>query len=108
MTTNGDPRVQELMVDVAVLKTRLEEANRALERQAGEYERRLGQLNDSHDRAERVLSTYLTRESFDNWKTGVDEFIFLNRGRSGLWLQVITTILAISAVAVSLWGIIGN
>ena len=65
LITNGDPRVHELMVDVAVLKTRLEEANKALERQASEYERRLGELNQSHDQAERVLATYLTRESFE-------------------------------------------
>ncbi len=107
MTVNGgDPRVQELLVDVAVLKTRLDEAHRALERQAAEYARRLGELNQSHERAERVLTTYLPREAFEPWKAGVDEFIYANRGRNSLWPQIITTVLAVTAIAVSIWGAI--
>ena len=50
------------MVEVAVLKARIDEKDRALSIQAKEYERRLEDLNNAHARAERVLGTYVPRE----------------------------------------------
>lgn len=53
---NGDPRVQELMTEVAVLKTLLGERDKALGLQAEEYERRLDVLNHAHEEARQVAA----------------------------------------------------
>ena len=67
MMENGDlhKTIQELMVEVAVLKTRVNTKEDALKIQAREYERRLHELNDAHNLARTVLATYLPREIFD-------------------------------------------
>lgn len=57
--------VQELLIEVAVLKSRLDEARAALGTQAKEYERRLHELNNAHQRAEFVAKAYITREVHD-------------------------------------------
>lgn len=58
-------QIQELSVEVAVLKTRLGASESALSLQAKEYERRLESLNSAHQQAEKVQHTYVTREMHD-------------------------------------------
>ena len=44
----------------------LAERDKALALQAREYERRLDELNHSHDEARRVLGTYVTRDVYEH------------------------------------------
>jgi hypothetical protein len=64
---NGDlhKTIQELSIEVAVLKTRVHGKEEALTIQAREYERRVHELNDAHNLARNVLNTYLPREIFE-------------------------------------------
>ena len=64
---NGDlhKTIQELMVEVAVLKTRVSGKEEALNIAAREYERRLTDLNHAHQLARDTLQTYLPREIFE-------------------------------------------
>lgn len=64
---NGDlhASIQELTVEVAVLKTRLKSSELALEIQSREYERRLEELNHSHQAAVVDRAQYVTRELHD-------------------------------------------
>lgn len=57
--------IQELTVEVAVLKTRLKASELALEIQSKEYERRLEELNHSHQAAIVDRTQYVTRELHD-------------------------------------------
>lgn len=64
---NGDlhASIQELTVEVAVLKTRLKASEIALDIQSREYERRLEELNHSHQAAVVDRAQYVTRELHD-------------------------------------------
>lgn len=64
---NGDlhASIQELTVEIAILKTRLKASDIALEVQSREYERRLEELNHLHKRAEVDRAQYVTRELHD-------------------------------------------
>ena len=117
MPTNGDLRVtvQELTVEVAVLRERLHEhkltASKALELQAKEYERRLDDLNHAHQQARETLQTYLPREIHDKemrdlsiWQRSVDTDRASNQGRT----SAVTTILAILLSVVSIIAVAWN
>lgn len=58
--TADDPTVR-----LAVLETRLEERERALELQAAEYTRRLDDLNHAHQQREERDRDYIMREVFE-------------------------------------------
>lgn len=64
---NGDlhASIQELTVEIAVLKTRLKSSELALAIQSKEYERRLEELNHSHQAAIVDRTQYVTRELHD-------------------------------------------
>lgn len=57
--------VQELMVEIAVLKTRLTESEKAMSLQASEYARRLDELNHSHANMNNDRAKYVTRDLHD-------------------------------------------
>ena len=80
---NGDlhKTIQELMVEVAVLKTRVNTKEDALKIQAREYERRLHELNDAHNLARNVLATYLPREIFDKEHSALQAKVEYNASR---------------------------
>lgn len=110
-TGNGDLRVtvQQLTVDVAVLEERLRASKDALANQATEYARRLAELNQAHDRAERVLSTYITRDLFDQtvrewseWRRAVDAERATNSGRNSTFAAIGAAVLAVSSLGISL------
>ena len=114
-TPNGDLRVavQELTVEIAVLTERLEASKDALKVQASEYARRLMELNNAHERAERVLGTYVTRESFEQtirelegWRRAVDGDRASSSGRNSTYTSVIAIVFALAAVAAQVWGAI--
>ena len=48
-------------------ESQLELRDQALQVQAREYERRLEALNHAHEEAQRVLNTYLPRETWEAW-----------------------------------------
>ena len=48
-------------------ESQLELRDQALQVQAREYERRLEALNHAHQEAQRVLNTYLPRETWEAW-----------------------------------------
>ena len=109
---NGHLRasVQTLMVEVAVLKSQLVDSRSALDTQAKEYERRLNELNQSHERAERVLGTYITREryerwtqDFEVWRRKVEADLANNQGGRSMLVSVFAATLAIGTLIASLW-----
>jgi hypothetical protein len=117
--SNVDQRLHELIVDVAVLKTRMDESVINRDRQAIENERRLYELNQSQDRADRVLATYITRDSFEQtvgewtaWRRVVDSELSISRGRStGLekgWGWIIGFVTVAAAVAGAIGAFIGH
>ena len=83
MMENGDlhKTIQELMVEVAVLKTRVNSKEDSLRLQAKEYERRLHELNDAHNLARTVLATYLPREIFDKEHSALQSRVEYNASR---------------------------
>ena len=106
MTTNGsDPRVQELSVEVAVLKARLDAKEEALGLQAKEYERRLHDLNDAHRLARDTLITYLPREIFekqiagwDDWRRIVDSDRSTNAGSKAMLAAIVSIFLSLASL----------
>ena len=125
MTTlpNGDMRatVQELLVEIAVLHTKLDSAKEAVNLQAEEYKRRLTELNHAHSRAENTLNTFTPRELFEraikevkertdlalkeveSWRRTVDAYMANNsghnRGVSDVWGWITAALIAGAAVA---------
>lgn len=63
--------VAALKIELAVLKSEAASKDKALEKQAHEYERRLHDLNDAHAEAREVLATYVTREVYDKMHDGI-------------------------------------
>lgn len=57
----------DLEVRLARLEERIEGMRAAVELQAAEYERRLQDLNHSHDEARKVQSVTVTRDRFDEY-----------------------------------------
>ena len=80
---NGDlhKTIQELTIEVAVLKTRIDAKEHALAIQAKEYERRLHDLNDAHRLARDTLATYLPREIFDKEHNALQNQVAYNAVR---------------------------
>ena len=85
---NGDlhRQVQELLVEVAVLKTRVHGKEEALRIQAAEYERRLNDLNHAHALARDTLATYLPREIFEKEHAALQTRVEYNSKRIELIL----------------------
>ena len=116
--TNGHLRasVQELMVEVAVLKSRLETSKEALTIQSIEYERRLGELNHAHSKAEAVLShygsTYLTIDRFERfyndehtvWRRSVDDRLSTDKSSNATYTAIIAGIMALIAIGIQAWS----
>ena len=113
---NGDTRaaVQELTTEVAVLTERLhahkEAANKALNLQAKEYERRLDELNHVLAREREKDKSYMPREiiekwmeHIDIWRREVDVDRATNASRNSTYTSVLAVLLAIVSIAVSGW-----
>jgi hypothetical protein len=109
--SNGELRhtIQRLDKEVAVLQTRVEEKDKALKLQALEYERRLEYLNQSHERAEKILGTYATRETLDRiqseteqWRRTVDLKLASNEGAKAMLASVVSGLIAIAAFVASI------
>jgi hypothetical protein len=103
--------IQELLVEIAVLKTKNDEREKALSIQALEYERRLDVLNHAHAEAQRVLNTYLPREIYDKgmdtlrlWQTSVTTQLDLAQGRNSTITAIGAALMAIAALGVSVWS----
>ena len=105
---NGDLRaqVQELLVEVAVLKTRVHGKEEALRIQAIEYERRLNDLNHAHSLARDTLATYLPREIFEkefagwsDWRRLVDNDRSTNAGSKAMLAATIAAFLSLASIA---------
>lgn len=52
---------------ITVVETLLTEREKQAARDRAEYERRLDSLNHAHAEAQRVLGTYLPRETWEQW-----------------------------------------
>ena len=109
---NGDlhKTIQELTIEVAVLKTRIDAKEHALAIQANEYERRLHDLNDSHKLARDTLATYLPREIFDkiwsgweDWRRSVDDDRSKQVGGKAMLTSIIAIVLSIATLAITLF-----
>ena len=97
--------MQELFVEIAVLKERLLGNDRALDLQATEYERRLDVLNHSHAEAKRVLDTYVTREIYEKDYASFDDRIkFVELWRSSLLGGSAT----VNYIGRALWALFGG
>lgn len=112
-TRNGDlhAQVQELTTDIAVLEERLKGEKTAKELQAEEYKRRLNELNQAHERAEKVLSTYITRELFDqtmkefiDWRRVIDAQHTSSTARTASHTSIIAILFALASIATQLWN----
>ena len=106
-TVNGDLRatIQELVVEIAVLKARAEKDQEALAHQATEYKRRLEDLNHAHDRAEEARNHTLPREIYDlfltdisAWRAKINEELATNRGRNSMLVSGIAFVFAALAL----------
>lgn len=80
-----------------------------LRKQATEYERRLSDLNHAHAEAQRVLNTYLPRESYDvQHKELILRVEKLERnesnmaGRFATWGVVFTIVVALLTIGINL------
>ena len=123
---NGDMRatVQELLIEIAVLHTKLDSAKEAVNLQAEEYKRRLTELNHAHARAENTLNTFTPRELFEraikevkerndlalkdieSWRRTIDSYMSNNTGNTRGMTQLSGWIFGIVMLllnAVSVW-----
>jgi hypothetical protein len=62
----NEPSSHEYSVRIAVLETKLANADGARILQAKEYERRLGDLNHAHQQAMERNATFVSRELYDS------------------------------------------
>ena len=109
---NGDlhKTIQELTIEVAVLKTRVNGKEEALRIQAAEYERRLDDLNHAHALARQTLATYLPREIFDkiwsgweDWRRAVDDDRSTQAGGRAMLMAIIAIVLSLATLAITLF-----
>jgi len=90
---------ENLHTQVQVLKTELRERDKALEKQAREYERRLEDLNHAHALAQQTLNTYIPRETYSkdvdslNARVGILEIWKERISGGGATAEYITRIL---------------
>ena len=103
--------IQELLIEIAVLKTKIDASDKALLKQASEYERRLDSLNHAHAESQRVLNTYLPREIFEKsqalemiWRAKTDNELSQNRGRDNTFAAFGAIALSLTALATSIWN----
>ena len=110
--TNGSLRasVQELLIEVAVLKSRLNDSREALKVQAVEYERRLVELNHAHDRAEQRDTQFVSREVHDRLQTTVMDRLGISDNRltsieskNSMMYAAVAVVVAIISLAVTTW-----
>lgn len=104
--------IQELLVEIAVLKTKNDEREKALIKQASEYERRLEILNHAHQEAQRVLNTYLPREIYEksqselrNWQVEVAKQLDQASARNSTMISLGSIFMALAALGVSAWNV---
>lgn len=98
----------KLHVRIAVLEERVRNQAEALVIQAEEYERRLGELNDAHNKATERDAFLLPRELFDrfltdhvDWRRVVDNGLAEARGKSAAYTAYLALLLAAAAMAVA-------
>jgi hypothetical protein len=97
------------------LEAQLQSSDRALEMQAREYERRLGELNHAHARALEAQNTTVTREVYDinkremmEWRRVVDSRLDRSAGANSFWASVAMSAFALLAALVSLVKLFGG
>lgn len=66
MTDDLEKRVRDLEVQIGRMEVALDERLVAVKLQAGEYERRLDQLNHAHEAAIEVQHTYVTQDKYED------------------------------------------
>jgi hypothetical protein len=110
-------QIQELTVEIAVLKSQLQDDARALEKQAREYERRLGELNHAHARALETAHNYVTRDIHDqiNRELGdrisrnetelvsIRESMATSRGKSTAYAAMAAAVFGVLTFMASIW-----
>jgi hypothetical protein len=74
-SAKSEPIVDDLDKRVTILENKLENAERNLEKQALEYERRLGTLNHEAARLQSMQETYLPRAVYEAQYKGILEKI---------------------------------
>ena len=109
---NGDlhKTIQELTIEVAVLKTRLDAKEHALAIQAREYERRLDETNHVLAREKEDKRTYLRTDTFDLKMSGLDDWRRLvdadrseSVGSKAMLTAIIAIVLSIATLAITLF-----
>jgi len=112
-STNDLGKIQELVVELAVLDTKFHAAQDQLKQQAIEYERRLHELNNAHAKAEAVLHTYITRELFDrhtadltSWKERIDKELSIQSGKNAMLLAIISFVMSFAALSIFFYNAI--
>lgn len=104
--------IQELTVEVAVLKSRLDSSAKALRVQAIEYERRLNELNHAYKRATEDRNQFVTRELHDQIYTDLSGKISTlkseidsNRGRSLGIAAIFAGLVAVAGLFMTAWHV---
>ena len=105
---NGPLRasVQELLVEVAVLKSRLNDSKDALNVQAKEYERRLSELNHAHTLAEKRDIQFVSRDLHDRLHITVGNLenrITAIESKNSVMYAVAAMVVALVSLAVTAW-----
>lgn len=103
--------IQELHVEIAVLKVKNDEREKALIKQAIEYERRLNDLNHAHAQAQEVQNTYLPREIHEKaqselriWQIEVAKQLDQTSARKNTLTSLGAIAMALAALGISAWG----
>lgn len=96
-----------------LIETVLAERQRQLELQGLEYHRRLSELNNAHERAERAVQATVPRDLFDafvsennKWKENVAAELATNRGAAAAsvrFFTVTTILLSLGFTALTIW-----
>ena len=102
----------EQATKIAILEERISAANKALEKQAVEYERRLDKLNNAHERAQIDRHEFLTKATYETalkewnlWRDNVSTRLDIMLGRDAtkaatvaIALSVIGTLLGLLSI----------
>lgn len=112
---------ERLKAETRVLQTLLDGIEQARILQASEYARRLNDLNNSHERLDRIVSEVPSRDAFDTylhthnvehqrireqddvWKRLVNKTLDEQRGANNRTAMLITIGLAVFSIALRLW-----
>lgn len=96
-----------------LIETVLSERGKTLELQALEYQRRLGELNQAHERAERAVQLTVPRDLFEQhvaetakWRETVNQEFAAIRGASSgsaKRFTIVTTIMFLAFAAMTIW-----